>query len=95
MNASYPIIARGLWILFTVITIIILLNLLIALMGNTYEGVQEDGVEDDWRTFQAAVILEKEEQVRAGQMVAAPLIERALQHPILRRRTLRFGCVTR
>jgi hypothetical protein len=58
--SPYPAIVEVVFILFTLLVPIILLNLLIAIMGDTYETVKSDGVEDDWRMSQATVILEIE-----------------------------------
>jgi hypothetical protein len=58
--SKYPSIVEAAFIFFTLIVPLILLNLLIAIMGDTYETVKSDGVEDDWRMSQATVILEIE-----------------------------------
>jgi len=57
---DYAWFATFLFILFSVICIIIELNLLIAIMGGSYNHVQEDGLEDDWRFEQAGVLVHVE-----------------------------------
>jgi len=46
--------------LFILLVIIVLLNLLIAIMGEAYNNVICNGVEDDWRYYQCGVICEQE-----------------------------------
>ena len=43
--------ATFLFIIFCVVVMLTLLNLLVALMGDTYNSIIEDGVEDDWPVF--------------------------------------------
>ena len=56
-RARYPWFAKLIFFLFSFICMIVLLNLLIAIMGETYGRILEDGVEDDWRMEQAGVIV--------------------------------------
>lgn len=49
--------ARTLFLLFMMAICIVLLNLLIAIMGESYGKVMGDGVVDDWRYEQAGVVL--------------------------------------
>jgi len=59
-STQYESYAIFLFYLFCILIIIMLFNLLVALMGDTYNRILEDGVEDDWRLEQAGVILQVE-----------------------------------
>jgi len=56
-NSTSTLIMFGMFIM---LVIIVLLNLLIAIMGEAYNNVICDGVEDDWRYYQCGVICEQE-----------------------------------
>ena len=61
-EATSPALATGLFIAYVVIGAIILLNLLIALMADTYDKVNQD-LDSQWRLEQAHIILDIESQL--------------------------------
>jgi len=59
-QSYYPDSSLAMVFIFLFVVFLVLLNLLIAIMGEAYNSVISDGVEDDWRFFQCAVICSQE-----------------------------------